>query len=52
MPTANKLYGLIGTLTGLSYIALAIVGADGIALVIPVLVASAAFASVGMLTRR
>ncbi len=51
MTTANKLYGVIGTLTGLAYLILALTGAEGIAWVIPILVASAAYAVVGTLTR-
>lgn len=52
MTMANRLYGVIGTLTGLAYLVLALIGADGIAWVIPVVVASVAYAVVGTLTRR
>lgn len=52
MTTANKLNGAIGALTGLAYLMLALVDADGIAWVIPVVVAAVAYAVVGGLTRQ
>ncbi len=45
MSTRNKLSGVIGALTGLAYLALAVSDAEGIVWIIPVVVASVAFAT-------
>lgn len=51
MSTANRARAILGIVTGLAFVTLALIGAEGLVWVIPALIAGAVYSIMGVLSR-